>query len=142
MDAIPLRFISRKTSTSLVAPSNFDVNLLKRSSILPTVECYRAHVFGLSHSVTGTPIHALSTPSALNVPGSGRVGTGSGSMSLVYGSAALGVIHDLSTNKQTFFSGIFIIHKDVYMCIYILIFKTEGVGRRGTGVNTGVYTNE
>jgi hypothetical protein len=114
MDAVPLRFISRKTSTSLVAPSNFDVNLLKRSAILPTVECYRAHVFGLSHSITGTPIYALPTPGASNVPGSGRVGTGSGSMSLIYGSAALGVIHNLSTNKQTFFSGIHYHHRNNY----------------------------
>lgn len=107
MDTVPLRFISRKTFTSLAAPSNFDVNLLKRSTILPTVECYRAHVFGLSHSVTGTPIYALPTSATSNLPGSSRMGAGGGGegVSLVYASAALGVIHNLRTNKQTFFSG-------------------------------------
>ena len=32
IDAIPLRFVSRKTCTALAAPSDFDVSLLKRSA--------------------------------------------------------------------------------------------------------------
>lgn len=39
--AIPLRFLSRKTFTSLAAPSNFDAALLKRSMALPAAECSR-----------------------------------------------------------------------------------------------------
>ena len=39
--AIPLRFLSRMTFTSLAAPSNFDAALLKRSMALPAAECSR-----------------------------------------------------------------------------------------------------
>ena len=42
-----------------------------------------------------------------------RTSVPSGMVSLVYASAALGVIHDLATNKQTFFAG----HDDDITCI-------------------------
>ena len=41
IEAIPLRFVSRKTYNSLAAPSDFDVSVWKRSSQPPPYTCVR-----------------------------------------------------------------------------------------------------
>jgi WD40 repeat protein len=110
--AVPLRFISRKSKTALVCPTNFDVSLLKRSAVLPSYSTRINHVFGMSVSITsGNMMHAL--------PTSGSTGA------LVYAAAGVGVVHDLETNTQKIYNG----HYDDITCITI-----SGDGRlAGTG---------
>ena len=109
--AVPLRFISRKSKTALVCPTNFDVALLKRSAVLPSYSARIDHVFGMSVSITsGNMIHALPN---------------SGTGALVYAAAGLGVVHDIDTNTQKIYNG----HNDDITCIAI-----SGDGRlAGTG---------
>jgi WD40 repeat protein len=107
IDEVPLRFLSRKSRTSLTAPSNFDTSLLMRSSKLPEFEIVREHAYGMSCSIaSGNIVNSLANTGRNN---SGRKDT------IVYASAALGIVHDLSTNKQDFFD----FHADDVTCISI-----------------------
>jgi hypothetical protein len=104
---LPLKFISRKSRTSLVASTTLDSTTLNRSNALPAYECSRDHVFGFS--------------SARQVNGAGSIyslssGVPSSSLKddcLLYTSAAVGIVHDLKNNTQAFFDK----HTDDISCI-------------------------
>ena len=101
--------------------------------------CFREYVFGLSQGRTANPIHLIpSVVSAYKPPSGTRPGTGRQSSSstrtetpatLVYATAALGVVHDLKTNKQAFFGR----HTDEISCITVssdgLLAATGQVGK-------------
>jgi WD40 repeat protein len=129
---VPLRFISAKSRTSFVAPTSFDPALLARSSKAPAYECNRFHVFGMSSSLnSGSSLFSVPLPpeKSLAIPAAGARGGSTAvrdessssrrktdfidSSCLVYTAAALGVVHDLTNNTQSFFSE----HDDDITCI-------------------------
>ena len=129
---VPLRFISAKSRTSFAAPTSFDPALLARSNKAPAYECNRFHVFGMSSGLnSGSTLFSVPLPpeKSLAVPAAGaRAGSTAvrdepsssrrktdfiDSSCLVYTAAALGVVHDLTNNTQSFFSE----HDDDITCI-------------------------
>ena len=102
---VPLRFLSRKSRTALTAPSNFDVNLYKRSSTAPGLFFFREFVYGMSSTNhTSNQFFAIPAASASNR----STGT-----TVVYASAGLGIVHDLASNSQQYFEG----HNNDITCI-------------------------
>ena len=56
---IPHRFMTRRCRTALSVPSNFDLSLVERSCTLPSYECQRDYVFGLTATpYAGPPIYS------------------------------------------------------------------------------------
>lgn len=102
---VPLRFLSRKSRTALTAPSNFDVNLYKRSSTAPNLFFFREFVYGMS-STNQTSNQFCAIPATS--PSNRSTGT-----TIVYTSAALGIVHDLANNSQQYFEG----HDNDITCI-------------------------
>ena len=100
---VPLRFLSRKSRTVLTAPSNFDVNLYKRSSAAPNLFFFREFVYGMS-STNHTSNQFFAIPSS-----SSR----SSNTTLIYAAAGLGIVHDLASNSQQYFEG----HDNDITCI-------------------------
>lgn len=99
---IPMRFVTKKCRTSLAAPSNFDMAMMDRSARLPSYDMTRHYIFGLNSNLnSGDSIYAVSNERS---PASFR---------LLYTSAAVGVMHDLVSNTQSFFDG----HTDDITCI-------------------------
>lgn len=131
---VPLRFISAKSRTSFVAPTSFDPALLTRSNQPPAYDATKHHVFGMSPSLnSGGNLFVVPLPAekaaAVPAAGGGRGGAEDrhavpssssrrksdyiDNSCVVYTSAALGVVHDLTTNTQSFFAG----HEDDITCI-------------------------
>lgn len=99
---VPLRFISRKSRTALTAPSNFELNHLKKSASPPNITCDKEYIFGMSNSISsGSMIHA--------VPAGGSKAI------LIYAAAGVGVVHELTSNQQIFYEG----HGDDITCIAV-----------------------
>jgi hypothetical protein len=136
--SMPLRFVSNKSRSALVVPSHIDpVAAVNRSNSLPPYDLVRRHVFGMSATqYSGNALYALpSTPTTFHTGGAGGgygaggggggggVGGGSSRSNpdfidpacIVYAAAGLGVVHDLSSNKQHFFEG----HDDDITCITV-----------------------
>ena len=75
----------------------------------------------MSQRSTGNPLYALPTPptatssssSGMTPRGGGRSAAANTNVALVYASAALGVVHDVRSNKQRLFAG----HSDDISCI-------------------------
>lgn len=99
---IPYRFVTRKCRTSLATPSDFDMNMLDRSSRAPNYDMSRHYVFGINSNL-------CSGDSIYSVPTDGPAGNSI----MLYTSAAVGVMHDSVSNTQTFFDG----HTDDITCI-------------------------
>lgn len=122
--AVPLRFLSRKSRTALAAPSSFDAaTAIARSNSLPSYELQRRHVFGMStirysgnalyvlprgiptapvvtdlRSLKGpVPAAGSAVPSGRNHPDFIDPAT------IIYTSAALGIVHNLNNNTQSVF---------------------------------------
>lgn len=85
LSAVPLRFLSQKCKNALVAPSNFDHALVKRSATEPVVDCVREFVFGMGTSIMSgaminvVPTSATSSSGGHVVSSSSSVGGGSSS---------------------------------------------------------------
>ena len=98
---VPLRVVTRKSRTALPAPTSFHAQLIEKSAKLPPYQAKKDHVFGLkfdTHSGSAVwPYPEL------------------GSNKIIYSAAALGIVHDLSSNKQYFFEG----HSDDISCITV-----------------------
>lgn len=117
---IPLRFVTRKCRTSLAAPTGFDMSQLQRSNEFPDYSHSREYVFGLSATpYSGSPIWNFTGPAV------------GGAEMLIYETAALAVMHDLSSGRQIFLEG----HNDDICCItvspspYALV-ATGQIGKR------------
>jgi WD40 repeat protein len=89
-----------------VPSSTIDSATLNRSNQLPAFKCIRDHVFGVSAS--------RQTDSAIVSIASG-VPTSDKDDCLIYSAAALGVVHDLKTNRQAFFDT----HTDDISCLAV-----------------------
>lgn len=130
--AVPLRFLSRKSRTALAVPANFDAaGALMRSNQLPGYTLRRRHVFGLSTThYSGNTLYALppnAVPEAfsdlrsqkssgrpLSAPGTSRNNPDFlDPATILYTSAALSVVHNLSNNTQLFFNE----HADDVTCV-------------------------
>lgn len=98
---IALRYQTRRCHTSLAAPSVIDPSLLDRSTRLPNFALRRQFVYGITTPLSGEPILSIAA-----------VDEG---VILVYASAALVVLHDMSTNTQKFFEG----HCDDVTCFAV-----------------------
>jgi len=127
--AVPLRFVSRKSRTALTVPSDFDpTTAIPRSDSLPSHHLVRKHVFGLSTThYSGNTLHVLPyIPDAFQDLRNRRGALSSqhpttprsnpdfiDNAVVLYTSAALGVVHNLSTNSQIFFDR----HTDDVTCV-------------------------
>lgn len=113
--SMPIRVVSHKIKASLKAPASYTSQWLLRSAQMPNFDVEPSHVLGMSASLqSGNSFHLLSSsnsnakrssPSFLD------------HASIVYASAALGVVHDLSTNTQMFYRG----HHDDITCLALSI---------------------
>ena len=109
---VPFRFITRKCRTSLATPSNFNMNLLRKSATLPEYACQRSYAIGLNCSLnSGDMLYSMTS---LENPGVSTSSDDDSSL-LLYSTAAIGVIHNMNTNTQQFFDG----HTDDIACIAI-----------------------
>jgi WD40 repeat protein len=153
--AVPLRFLNRKSRTALATPSNFDAaTAISRSNQLPAYDLVRRHVFGVSTThYSGNTLFVLPPAARAGASVAGRPLSAGSSTSrtsadfldpatILYTSAALGVVHDLSTNRQSFFN----LHADDVTCVtinddgslaatgcvgkqsVILVWRTSGLG--------------
>ena len=101
--------------------------MIQKSSILPNYECIKSHLFGMSVTLQSNNNIYLIPSNIANSPIIRKLPIAAGksanayqssdissqdennhcncldSSTILYASAALGVIHNLSTNKQTFF---------------------------------------
>ena len=127
---IPMRFVTRRCRTALAVPSDFDLALVERSCQLPQYECQRDHVFGLSACpYSGPPVYTAFVNDGGWVAATRAAAGGRAAELLVYACAALGVVHDLSTNTQRYFEG----HSDDICCLTVsadrLLAASGQVGR-------------
>jgi WD40 repeat protein len=99
---IPYRFVTRKCRTSLAAPSDFDMSMVDRSARLPNYDMTRQYVFGMNSNL-------YSGDMLYSIPAEGPAGNST----MLYTSAAVGVMHDSVSNTQCFFDG----HTDDITCI-------------------------
>lgn len=125
--SVPLRFLNRKSRTALAVPSNFDASVaLSRSNQPPQYDLVRRHVFGVSTThYSGNMLYVLpgSTRSGSGTVAGGHAGNVSARSNadfldpakILYTSAALGVVHDLSHNRQAFFN----MHSDDITCVAV-----------------------
>jgi hypothetical protein len=120
---LPSKFISRKVHNTLRAPYDFEAGVVASSGQAPIASLSREHVFGLRMDYhSGNPIYS--------VPLGGAGGTQSGSAAVVYATAALGVVHRLESNSQSFFAA----HSDDITCIAMspdtTLMATGSLGKR------------
>jgi hypothetical protein len=85
-----------------------------RSARPPNYNCNRAHIFGLNASLySGDVVYSINRDT------------------IVYASAAVGIVHDIAANSQTFFEG----HSDDITCIALapnkLLAATGQLGKKG-----------
>jgi hypothetical protein len=111
--SMPIRVVAHKTKASLKAPAAYNSQWLIRSAQSPNFDVGPAHVLGMSASLqSGNAFHLLSNANA-------QVKRSSPAFldhaRIAYASAALGVVHDLSTNSQSFYRG----HHDDITCMAI-----------------------
>jgi hypothetical protein len=100
---LPRKFISSKSRTTYLTPTSFTDEQLQLSSSPPSCNITRKFVFGFRSKelYSGSPLHCLpQTRSDRN-----RV--------VVYSAASLGIIHDLTSNTQTYFEN----HTDDITCL-------------------------
>ncbi|KAJ1418197.1 WD40-repeat-containing domain protein [Ochromonadaceae sp. CCMP2298] len=144
--SMPLRFVSSKSRSALVVPSHIDpVAAVARSNSLPPYELVRRHVFGMSATVySGSTLYALpSTPASFRNPHGGGLSRSNPDFidpaAVVYAAAGLGIVHDLSQNKQHFFGG----HDDDVTCITV---SADGAyaatGQMGKSPLVHIWTTE
>jgi hypothetical protein len=113
---VPFRFVTRRCRTTLAVPSNFNMAHLERSATMPSLGCVRDHVYGLSAGdklYSNPPIYSAFLTNEGDI--SDRRVNSTASELLIYSSAALGVVYDLSTNSQRYFEG----HTDDITCIAV-----------------------
>ena len=112
---VPLRFTSRRSRTTFAVPANFDsVEGQARSSREPSHDLSRSHVHGFSCKMnSGNALLSLPSSACANPNGQRNDPDYLDDSVVVYASAALGVVHDLSNNTQKLFSG----HKNDITCI-------------------------
>lgn len=115
-EAMPQRFISRRSRTAFATPKDFDASRhgdAEKSSRPPGHDLSQQHVHGLStHLHSGNVL--LSLPTGGVNPNGVRSDPGFIDPAVaVYASASVGVIHDLSTNRQQLFTT----HKHEITCI-------------------------
>ncbi len=112
--AIPLRFVSRKARTALQVPVALDQVTIQRSNTLPGYRLQRKHVFGISTTrYSGNALYVLPAPTASRRPGPKAPSAFIDNATLLYTSAALGVVHSLNDNQQVFFDQ----HTDDITCL-------------------------
>ena len=93
---IPYRYKTKQSRTSLAVPSDFDLSVVERSSRRPNYSLEKEHMFGFSSQLmSGNALLSLNE----NI--------------LIYSSAAVCIIHNISTNEQLFLEG----HTDDITCI-------------------------
>ena len=98
MSDIPFRYNTKHCRTALAVPSNFTIPSIHHSASAPSAQLARKYIYGLNNKVySGDPL-----------------GTCNNSL-LIYSSAAVGVIHDISENVQYHLDG----HTDDISCIAI-----------------------
>ena len=103
---LPTKFISRKVHNTLRAPYDFEAGVVKSSGQAPIASLSREHVFGLRTDYhSGNAIYSVPL-------GGGSIGERSPS-AIVYATAALGVVHRLDSNSQSFFAA----HSDDITCL-------------------------
>jgi hypothetical protein len=95
---IPFRLKTKHGRTAIATPSNFDTKLISKSGDKPSYGLKRNHIFGLN-------INLYSGDSVLCLPQNKDL--------VVYTAAAVGVVHNISTNQQQFFDG----HTDDITCM-------------------------
>ncbi len=99
IEDIPHRYLTPHCRTSMAVPSDFSVEMVRRSNNIPSWQPLRDHCFGLNANLySGQSLHGL--PS-------------SGGNKIIYCSAKLAIVHDLPTNTQAFFEG----HTDDVTCV-------------------------
>lgn len=96
----PARFLSRKCRTTFLSPASMTPALLARSGQRPAVAIDIEFIYSIN-----TSLHSGSNILALPGDGSGPI--------LLYASAAVAVLHDLSTHSQRYFRG----HTDDITCL-------------------------
>ena len=122
-----------KSRTPLVTPKTFDPALVKRSSQRPREALQLDYVFGMKMDThSNSPVYCVgggtvsgaapARPSSGGSLSSRRAAMGSregvqarAAGKLVYASAAMGVVHNLGDNTQTFFQG----HTDDISCVSV-----------------------
>jgi hypothetical protein len=124
---VPFRFITKKCKTSLATPTNFNLGMLRKSSMPPAYSCHRSQLVGLNAYVySGDMVHSMS---GLNSAYSSGRGGDTSTNVILYTSAAVAVIHNIETGAQQFFDG----HTDDITCVCVspdkLLAATGQMGR-------------
>lgn len=103
--AVPQRLVCNKSRTSYAVPSSLPHDLFQRSNSLPKSTLSKQHVFGLCAQTlySGAPLHCLP-------PFRGEC-----NHVVIYPAASLGVVHDLTSNVQSYFEG----HSNDITCLSI-----------------------
>ncbi len=106
-DGVPLRFTTTRAKTSFPVPTSFDSEKGQiRSSREPSYDLHKQHVHGLSSKLhSGSAVHALLPAACANPTGHRNDPDYLDASVIVYASAAVGVVHDMSTNTQKIFGG-------------------------------------
>lgn len=105
LPAVPLRFVSSKTRAAMAVPSSFDATLQSRSAEAPNCELAPVHCFGMACNLhSNNVLYSLSSEHCANPNGHRADPDFLDPSVIVYPSAAMGVIHDLSNNNQLFFN--------------------------------------
>jgi hypothetical protein len=101
--SVPGKFICSKSRTTYLTPTYFTRQHLKLSNAPPRQRISKKFVIGFSwkNLYSGTPLHCL-PPSRTNT-----------NHRIIYPAASLGVIHDLTSNTQSYFEG----HTDDITCL-------------------------
>lgn len=117
----PLKWVSRRSRACFAVPTGYEEEAwMRRSSQIPDYQLSRDHVFGMSEALQSGNSFYLVPPFVIasgggsgGVSGGGRrLSSGGASSSsidnsstIIYPSAAMGVVHDLATNKQVYLDG-------------------------------------
>lgn len=101
--SIPGKFICSKSRITYLTPTYFTGHHLEQSKSPPLQVISKKFVIGCRSTdlYSGTPLHCL-PPSRNNA-----------NHRVIYSAASLGVIHDLTSNNQTYFEG----HSDEITCL-------------------------
>ncbi len=104
---VPLRFTSRRSRTTFAVPASFDQESGQSySSKEPAYDLDRRHVHGFNCKLySGNAMVALASGSSANPTGLRTDPDFLDNSVVVYAAAALGIVHDLSTNSQNTFGG-------------------------------------
>ena len=87
MSDIPFRVRTKQCRTAMAVPSDFDIEIAKRSAQSPSFSLQRDFVFGVNSLMSGNALLTICP----NV--------------VMYASAAVVVVHDLANNRQIFLDG-------------------------------------